>query len=106
MFDFSEKEHCDNFDKFIKLFEGDGHEVVCYKETYDDAKCLIDGWAIDLSHYAEDAKSYYDAFLKPMLANAEKLRSMGVAERDIDKPKFKKVRAMLAKAKEENGNAR
>ena len=97
MIDLTGKEHEKHFLPIVELCEKDGYEVVCYKETYTEAKCLIGGWDIPISHYADNAKRYYEKIIKGQIENAEKLLSLGMVEcRHIDLPKFKKVKSKLA----------
>jgi hypothetical protein len=98
MIDLSEKEHYGKFDGIVKLCEAAGYEVVCYKETYEYAKCLIGGWDIPISHHAENANRYYDKIVKPQIENGEKLLEAGLVScRSIDLPKFKRIKARLGR---------
>ena len=100
MIDISEKEHVPMVLKIIEECESKGLEVICYKETYTEAKCLIGGWDIPISHYAE--KDYFDVIVKPRIELAEKLLAMGTEFckcRSIDHPKFKRIKQIAEKAR-------
>ena len=98
MIDFSEKEHEKHFLPIVELCEKNGYQVICYKETYTEAKCLIGGWDIPISHYAENPKTYYEKIIKCQIEDAEKLLALGaISCRQIDLPKFKKIKNRLDK---------
>lgn len=96
MIDLSEKEHVPSFYEAVAMCEKHNMQVICYKETYTEAKCLIDGWDISIPHKARNIEKFFEVFIRDNVEKANSLFAAGLYKtKSIDLPRFKSIKSRI-----------